>query len=99
MGDVPGLGVENLETSGMSSTVNANSLGHGPTFRMTVSLEPNVRGWGHNAGGQSGNPGSANYDAFVDDWISGNMRELIYLTSPQDTHERIIGRTILRGAK
>jgi penicillin amidase len=66
---------------------------------MTVSLEPNVRAWGHNAGGQSGNPGSVNYDAFVDDWMSGKMRELIFIKSPQDKHDRITGRTILRGAK
>lgn len=99
MAGIPGLGLESLRTGGDNSTVNATTLHHGPTFRMTVSLEPRVRAWGHNSSGQTGNPGSAYYDKFVDDWLSGNMPEFVYPASPEEAQDRIIATTVLRGAK
>lgn len=33
-------------------------------------------------GGQSGNPGSPRYDAFVDDWAAGRAYRLLYLRWP-----------------
>ena len=67
---------------------------------MVVSLEPgNVRGWGILAGGQSGNPGSANYDYDVNRWVEGKYHEFVFMSTAEAQPSRVVARTKLRGTK
>jgi penicillin amidase len=85
---IPGLSRLHLETSGYADNVNATSRTFGPSWRMVVQLGPEVKGWGIYPGGQSGNPGSAFYDAMIDDWIVGKIYELNFIKSPDDQAAR-----------
>lgn len=96
---IPGLGRINLETDGNSYIINAISKYSGPSWRMVVTLGPEVRAWGIYPGGQSGNPGSRFYDNAVDDWVKGKAYELLYLKSPDEENPDIAGKTKLRGVK
>ncbi|WP_069130578.1 penicillin acylase family protein [Rhodohalobacter halophilus] len=80
LGQIPGLGIYNIYTDGSNESVNAIWGSHGPSWRMVVELDPNgVRGYGVYPGGQSGNPGSKDYDLFVDPWIEGELFELNFM--------------------
>ncbi|MCK4496058.1 MAG: penicillin acylase family protein, partial [Candidatus Aminicenantes bacterium] len=96
---IPGLGRINLETDGNSYIINAISKYSGPSWRMVVTLGPEVRAWGIYPGGQSGNPGSRFYDNAVDDWVKGKAYELLYLKSLDEENPDIAGKTKLRGVK
>ncbi|MBD3617383.1 MAG: penicillin acylase family protein [Gracilimonas sp.] len=77
--NIPGLGAQNLFSSGSAEAINAVRGTHGPSWRMIVELGPEVKGWGVYPGGQSGNPGSPNYDSMVEPWLSGELFELNFL--------------------
>lgn len=96
---IPAFGRLALPTSGRAGVINATSRSFGPSWRMVVALGPEVKAWGIYPGGPSGNPGSPHYDAFVDDWVQGEMYELLYLDSPDAASERIVGRAILEGGR
>jgi penicillin amidase len=93
---VEGLGRVGLPKGGNMHTLNYKDTSFGPSWRMVVSLGERVKGWGVYPGGQSGHPGSEFYDNFVDDWVAGKMHELIFLQSPAESDDRIIGRTVMR---
>jgi penicillin amidase len=93
---IDGLGRIGLPKGGNMHTLNYKDTSFGPSWRMVVSLSERVKGWGVYPGGQSGNPGSEFYDNFVDDWVAGNMYELLFLQSPEERDEQIIGRTVMR---
>lgn len=88
--NIPGLGRTEIETSGTNIAVNATRGTHGPSWRMVVSLENEVRGWGVYPGGQSGNPASKNYDAFVDSWANGGFFPLHFYRSKEEALEHLI---------
>ncbi len=96
---IPGLGRINLKTDGNSYIINAISKYFGPSWRMVVTLGPEVRAWGICPGGQSGNPGSRFYDNAVNDWVKGKAYELLYLKSPDEENPDVAGKTKLRGVK
>lgn len=77
--NIPGFGAQNLFSSGSAEAINAVRGTHGPSWRMIVELGPEVKGWGVYPGGQSGNPGSPNYDSMVEPWRSGELFELNFL--------------------
>lgn len=89
IGQIPGMGVQNLFTSGGAESINAIRGSHGPSWRMVVELDPDgVQGYGVYPGGQSGNPGSKTYDEFVETWRIGELYELNFLREkPQDREE------------
>ncbi len=95
----PNVGRMHLPTSGNSDNVNAITQTHGPSWRMIVSLGPEVKAWGIYPGGQSGNPGSRFFDNAVDDWVAGKYYELLYLKTASDKDARIVGKTSLRGGR
>jgi penicillin amidase len=99
LGLIPGLGRLGLPKAGSEHTVNYKETSFGPSWRMVVSLTKEVEGWGIYPGGQSGHPGSEFYDNFIDDWLAGNMYELLFLRSPEEEHERLIGRTVIRSTQ
>ncbi len=59
------------ETNGATEALNSVRGGAGPSWRMVVSLEDEVKAWGVYPGGQSGNPGNLHYDDFIDPWARG----------------------------
>lgn len=93
---IPGLGRPNLDVGGGYGIVNATGKRHGPSWRMVVSLGPEVEGWGIYPGGQSGNPGSPHYDDFVDEWVRGDLADLLFLRDLNQATEQIESRLILK---
>ena len=73
-----------IKTSGAREAVNAISGSHAPSWRMVVSLEDEVRAWGVYPGGQSGNPGSKQYDSFIKPWSKGEYFELNFFRNKQE---------------
>ncbi|MFA6084519.1 penicillin acylase family protein [Mucilaginibacter sp.] len=84
-----GFGSGNFESSGTSSTINALSEGHGPSWRMVVQMGPQTKGYGILPGGQSGNPGSFFYDDMLQTWKDGKLKELLFLNSATEKSPRI----------
>jgi penicillin amidase len=99
LGRLPGFGKMGLNVGGGLGIVNAIGKTSGPSWRMVVSLEPEVKAWGVYPGGQSGNPGSSYYDNFVDAWMEGELDELLFLKSMDTTHYRIQSVIILEAGK
>lgn len=77
--NIPGFGAQNLFSSGAEDAINAVRGTHGPSWRMVVELGPEVKGWGVYPGGQSGNPGSSNYDSMIEAWRTGELFELNFM--------------------
>ncbi|MEL6132962.1 MAG: penicillin acylase family protein, partial [Bacteroidota bacterium] len=73
-----------LATGGMGRALNATGRYRGPSWRMVVMLGPEVKGYGVYPGGQSGHPGDADYDGFIDKWMEGNYYELRFMKHAQD---------------
>jgi len=92
---IPGFGRMDLDVGGDFGIVNAIGRTHGPSWRMVVALGAEVKAWGIYPGGQSGNPGSPHYDDFVDDWIQGDLAELLFLKSKDSEHKRIVAKLSL----
>ena len=65
-----------LQNDGSSESPNAIREEHGPSWRMVAEMTRPVRAWGVYPGGQTGNPASAGYTAFIDDWQHGRHYEL-----------------------
>lgn len=74
--DIPALNRPRLAVSGSSESPNAIGNQHGPSWRMVVEMGSPVKAWGIYPGGQTGNPASAGYDAFIDRWANGDPFEL-----------------------
>jgi penicillin amidase len=87
---IPGMGIQNVYSSGSSDAINATRGGKGPSWRMVVELGPEVKGWGVYPGGASGNPGSPNYDSMVETWRTGGLFELnFFKKEPMDFNYKI----------
>ena len=96
---IPGLNRLNLQSSGDSATIFAIRRTFGPSWRMVVTWEPEVKGWGIYPGGQAGNPGSQYYDNMIDDWVDGKAFELLFLKEPSIGDAYIAGKLLMRGAQ
>ena len=81
-----------LVVGGNKSTPNAISRNNGPSWRMIVDLGTPVKGYGVFPGGQSGNPGSRYYDNMVDTWAKGEYYELLFMSTPDESPNRIIAK-------
>ena len=98
LAQIDGLGRIGLMKSGSAHTINIKHfIPLGRSWRMVVSLGPEMSGRGIYPGGQSGNPGSKYYDNFIGDWLADRTYEFIYMDTPEVEHERVIGRTVIRG--
>lgn len=84
LGEIPGLGRNNLFTDGGAESINATRGSHGPSWRMIVQLGPRVKAWGIYPGGQSGNPGSNLYENMIDDWNAGELYRLNFMKEEPD---------------
>ncbi len=76
------LGVSGLSADGCGECLNAQRGSHGPSWRMVVQTGKRPEAWGIYPGGQTGNPGSSRYDAFVKDWAAGRAYRLLFLNWP-----------------
>lgn len=65
-----------LKVGGNSQAPKAISNQHGPSWRMVAELSDTIRAWGIYPGGQTGNPASRGYKAFIEDWAKGDYYEL-----------------------
>jgi penicillin amidase len=79
LASIPGLGRQNLFSSGSSEAINATRDSWGPSWRMVVEVGPEVKGYGVYPGGASGNPGSENYDSMIESWRTGELFELNFM--------------------
>ncbi|MEO0896403.1 MAG: penicillin acylase family protein [Bacteroidota bacterium] len=75
---------QKVETNGNGGILNATGKRTGPSWRMIVEMGPTIKALGIYPGGQSGNPGSASYDQFIDDWAAGKYYELDFMHSPDE---------------
>ncbi|MEZ4828239.1 MAG: penicillin acylase family protein [Bacteroidia bacterium] len=71
----------NIPTNGSGHILNATGNRNGPSWRMVVALGDKVEAWGVYPGGQTGNPGSKDYDAFIDDWANGKYYRIWFMNN------------------
>jgi penicillin G amidase len=76
-----GFSRKNLMVNGTGRSLNANGNVWGPSWRMVVELSKPVKAWVVYPGGQSGDPGSKNYDDFIDTWAKSEYFEAKFLTA------------------
>ncbi len=85
LANLPGFGASQVSTTGGSKrAVNALSGSHGPSWRMIVELGKKPIAYGVYPGGQSGNPGSEDYNSFTARWAGGNYFDLYLLSNEND---------------
>ncbi len=91
------LGLYGLAGDGCEECLDAQRGTHGPSWRMVVQLGNPPRAWGGYPGGQSGNPGSPAFTAFVSHWLQGQPYVLLYLKGPQADPDSIAYALTLKG--
>ena len=69
--NIPALNHPRLQNDGSSESPNAVRNQHGPSWRMVTEMTTPIQAWGVYPGGQTGNPASKGYTAFIDDWQHG----------------------------
>jgi penicillin G amidase len=85
---LPAFSRMNMPAPGYAEALNALSKNFGPSWRMIVELGgERPQAWGIYAGGQSGNPASKGYDAFVSDWLAGKYYKLNYYLSTAEAEK------------
>src|SRR5690606_39184312 len=78
-----------VNVGGYKFAVNAISKQHGPSWRMVVSLEEPIKAYGNYPGGQSGNPGSKNFNEQINTWAQGEYFELHFLKDAAQENKNI----------
>ena len=78
--------------NGWSTTINALTKTHGPSWRMVIHLTKPIEAYGVYPGGQSGNPGSKFYENFIDSWATGKYFTLWMMHEDESSDKRIIGQ-------
>lgn len=78
-----------LYTGGGANCINATRTTHGPSWKMLVHLTAEPEAYGIYPGGQSGNPGSRYYDAFIDRWTQGKYFRLWKMKKGDEKNEKI----------
>lgn len=61
---------------------------------MVVELGDKPKAWGVYPGGQSGNPGSHNYTAFVEKWAKSEYYELIFMSRENQENGKYVQQII-----
>lgn len=89
LASLPGFGTGNFAAGGTGGVINALRDNDGPSWRMVVALGPQVKGYGVFPAGESGNPGSFYYDDMVKTWQNGQLYEMLFMKSADDSKEKI----------
>ena len=75
---IDGFNYELPSAGGGEHILNASKTSTGPSWRMILDFSGDkIQGQGHYPGGQSGNPGSAQYMGFVDDWLDKKYHSFV----------------------
>jgi penicillin G amidase len=86
---IPGMGRYHLSNGGYGKALNAVKKDHGPSWRMIVELGDTPRAFVVYPGGQSGNPGSKNYDDFLGKWTKGEYYEAVFMRKADEKNARV----------
>jgi penicillin G amidase len=86
-----------INNDGGEFAIDAMKKNHGPSWRMIVQLTKETEAYGIYPGGQSGNPGSAYYDNFIDNWATGKYYPLWMMAKEEETDSRV--KAIIRISK
>ncbi len=86
---IPGMGRAHISNGGYGKALNAVKKDHGPSWRMIVELGDTPRAFVVYPGGQSGNPGSKNYDDFLGKWTKGEYYEAIFMRKADEKNARV----------
>jgi penicillin amidase len=78
-----------LSTGGGVHVINATKQFHGPSWKMVVHQTDDIEAYGIYPGGQNGNPGSREYDEFVDDWAAGKYYRLWIMKKTESNDRRV----------
>ena len=78
---LPAFSYTQLKTGGWGNTINAMKGNHGPSWRMIVEMDNNIKAYGVYPGGQSGNPGSVHYGDNIEKWVNGQYYELRFVAA------------------
>ncbi|MGH1335348.1 MAG: penicillin acylase family protein [Aureispira sp.] len=90
MAKVPAFGVQEVNSDGHHSALNALQPRPGPSWRMVVALGPEIEAYGIYPGGQSENPGSFYYKNMIEKWAEGDYYTLLFMKNEQDLSDRIV---------
>jgi penicillin amidase len=97
---LPALSRRGLPVQGGPGNLNPSSGNgnHGSSWRMVVEMGPEVRAWATYPGGQSGNPASPRYADRIDQWVAGELDEVLFPHDRADlADDDVIGVLTLRG--
>ena len=75
---LPAFSSLHLFAGGGDGIINAYKQYHGPSWKMIVELTNETNAYAIYPGGQSGNPGSKYYDAFIGDYVAGRYYKLLF---------------------
>lgn len=92
------LGIDPFPNNGGNGTLNVGPgrvNRHGPSWRMIVSLEQPIRGWGVYPGGQSGNPASPHYCDFLAAWQAEMYFELLFPKTMADLVDSLVASKMI----
>jgi len=70
-----------IAADGCPDAINATGYSFGPSWRMVISLENNIKGYAVYPGGQSGNPSSPFYKNMIETWKKGEYYELNFVSN------------------
>ncbi len=84
------FGRYDIPANGNKNVLNAVGPTWGPSWRMVVSLGKEMEAYCIYPGGQSGNPGSAYYDNFVNEWVEGKYRKAWFMASALDNNGKAL---------
>lgn len=87
---VAALGVDDIDSDGHGSTLNALNTRPGPSWRMVVELGEQTTAYGVYPGGQSGNPGSFYYKNMIEKWAKGEHFPLLFMSDKTAYADKII---------
>ncbi|MBX3257783.1 MAG: penicillin acylase family protein [Chitinophagaceae bacterium] len=79
-----------LSVGGGEHIINATKSKHGPSWRMVVQAGETPEAYVVYPGGQSGNPGSAYYDQFIDKWAAGEYYKAWFMKRGEKSDERLV---------
>ncbi|MBP6447586.1 MAG: penicillin acylase family protein [Saprospiraceae bacterium] len=68
---VPAFSSMDISAPGCPDAINATGNSFGPSWRMVVSMEDQIKAYGVYPGGQSGNPTSKYYKNMIESWVKG----------------------------
>ena len=91
---VAAFGVQDVNSDGHHSALNALQARPGPSWRMIVSMGPEIEAYGIYPGGQSENPGSYYYKNMIDKWAAGTYYSLLFMKEETDAGDKIVLKQI-----